>query len=120
VLQLEEQLAERHVAITLVREARAWLAAKGYDPVYGARPLGRVVQKEVRDPLTDEILFGTLAHGGTVTIGVADGHLTFFYERRMRSGHSTDPVPPEHPAVAERPAAGESDRDLPPTAPTGE
>ena len=51
--------------------------AKGYDPMFGARPLGRVVQKEVRDPLTDEILFGQLEHGGTVTIGVADDHLTF-------------------------------------------
>ena len=70
VLQLEAQLAERHVAITLSPEARAWLAVKGYDPVFGARPLGRTVQKEVRDPLTDEILFGRLEHGGTVTIGV--------------------------------------------------
>ena len=80
VLQLEQQLAERHVAIALTPEARAWLAAKGYDPVFGARPLGRVVQKEVRDPLTDEILFGKLEHGGTVTIGAADDRLTFSYE----------------------------------------
>src|SRR4029077_11842865 len=80
ILQLEAQLAERHVAITLAPEARAWLAKKGYDPVYGARPLARVVQKWVRDPLTDEILFGKLEHGGTVTIGVADDALTFAYE----------------------------------------
>jgi len=80
VLQLEQQLAERHVAITLTDEARAWLAKKGYDPVFGARPLGRVVQKEVRDPLTDQILFGALEQGGTVTIGVADNALTFAYE----------------------------------------
>jgi ATP-dependent Clp protease ATP-binding subunit ClpA len=82
VLQLEAQLAERHVAITLTPEARAWLARKGYDPVYGARPLARVVQKDVRDPLTDEILFGRLENGGTVTIGVADGALAFEYEER--------------------------------------
>jgi ATP-dependent Clp protease ATP-binding subunit ClpA len=82
VLQLESQLAERHIAITLTPEARAWLAAKGYDPVFGARPLGRVVQKEVRDPLTDEILFGRLENGGTVTIGAADDHLTFSYDAR--------------------------------------
>ena len=80
VLQLEAQLAERHVAIALTPEARAWLASKGYDAVFGARPLGRVVQKEVRDPLTDEILFGKLESGGTVTIGAADDHLTFSYE----------------------------------------
>jgi len=83
VLQLEGQLAEKHVAITLRPEARAWLAEKGYDPVFGARPLGRVVQKEVRDPLTDEILFGRLEKGGTVTIGAADNGLTFSYEERQ-------------------------------------
>jgi ATP-dependent Clp protease ATP-binding subunit ClpA len=84
VMQLESQLAERHVAIALTPEARAWLAVKGYDPVFGARPLGRVIQKEVRDPLTDQILFGALEHGGTVTIGIADDHLTFAYEERAR------------------------------------
>jgi ATP-dependent Clp protease ATP-binding subunit ClpA len=70
ILQLEAQLAERRIAFTLQPEARAWLARKGFDAIYGARPLGRVVQREVRDPLTDEILFGALEHGGTVTIGV--------------------------------------------------
>ena len=64
--ELEAQLAERRVAITLMPDARAWLATKGYDPIYGARPLARVVQREVRDPLTDEILFGQLEQGGTV------------------------------------------------------
>jgi len=82
ILQLESQLAERRVAITLTPDARSWLAAKGYDPVYGARPLGRTVQKEVRDPLTDQILFGQLEHGGTVTIGVVDDRLTFSYEQK--------------------------------------
>ena len=83
VLQLESQLAERRIAITLDPAARAWLAEKGYDPVYGARPLARVIQTEVRDPLTDEILFGRLEHGGTVTIGLADGHLAFAFEARQ-------------------------------------
>ena len=50
--------------------------------MFGARPLGRVVQKEVRDPLTNEILFGRLEHGGTVTIDAADDRLTFSYEAR--------------------------------------
>jgi len=79
ILQLEAQLTERRVAITLQPEARVWLAEKGYDPVYGARRLARVIPSEVRDPLTDEILFGKLENGGTVTIGVADGKLTFEY-----------------------------------------
>ena len=90
VLQLEAQLAERHVAITLTPEARSWLAHKGYDPVYGARPLGRVVQREVRDPLTDEILFGRLEQGGTVTIGEQDGKLTFSYEGRETKATSQE------------------------------
>ena len=82
ILQLEAQLAERHVAITLTPEARAWLAEKGYDPVFGARPLARVIQSEVRDPLTDEILFGQLEHGGTVTIATGPGGLQFQYQKR--------------------------------------
>jgi ATP-dependent Clp protease ATP-binding subunit ClpA len=79
IMQLEAQLAERRVAIALEPEAREWLATKGYDPTYGARPLGRVIQTEVRDPLTDEILFGRLENGGTVTIGLKDGRLDFVY-----------------------------------------
>jgi ATP-dependent Clp protease ATP-binding subunit ClpA len=74
------------VAITLLPEARQWLAQKGYDPVYGARPLARVVQTEVRDPLTDEILFGHLEQGGTVTIGLADDKLTFDFAERATAG----------------------------------
>ncbi|RPI47798.1 MAG: AAA family ATPase, partial [Acidobacteria bacterium] len=81
VLQLESQLKDRKVAIALEPEARAWLAKKGYDPKMGARPLARVIQREVRDPLTDQILFGKLENGGTVTIGVAGDALTFAYHR---------------------------------------
>ena len=77
ILQLESQLAERKVAISLETEARTWLAKKGYDPVYGARPLARVVQSEVRNRLTDEILFGQLEHGGTVQIGLENDALSF-------------------------------------------
>jgi ATP-dependent Clp protease ATP-binding subunit ClpA len=80
ILQLEAQLAERRVAITLEPEARAWLAEKGFDPVFGARPLARVIQTHVRDPLTDEILFGRLEGGGTVTIGIKDDKLEFKFE----------------------------------------
>jgi ATP-dependent Clp protease ATP-binding subunit ClpA len=84
ILQLEAQLAERRVIIALEPEARLWLAEKGYDPIYGARPLARVIQTEVRDPLTDEILFGRLEQGGTVTIRLADGALAFDYEKAPR------------------------------------
>jgi ATP-dependent Clp protease ATP-binding subunit ClpA len=87
VLQLEAQLAERHVAITLQPAARAWLADKGYDPVYGARPLARVIQRDVRDRLTDELLFGKLEHGGTATIDANADGLTFDFTAR------TEPAP---------------------------
>ncbi len=80
VLQLETQLAERRVAITLDPAARTWLAGKGYDPTYGARPLARLIQTEVRNPLTDEILFGRLEHGGTVRIGLDGEALRFDIE----------------------------------------
>jgi ATP-dependent Clp protease ATP-binding subunit ClpA len=86
ILQLESQLTDRKVAITLTPAARAWLAAAGYDRVFGARPLARVIQKEVRDVLTDQILFGALEHGGTVTIDTAGDGLTFGYEGKSRIG----------------------------------
>ena len=92
VLQLEAQLAERSVAITLTPEARAWLGTKGYDAVYGARPLARVIQREVRDRLTDELLFGKLENGGTVTIGTDATGLTF--EFTSRADVSPPPVEP--------------------------
>ena len=91
ILQLEAQLAERRVAITLEPEARAWLAEKGYDAVFGARPLARVIQTEVRDRLTDEILFGRLEGGGTVTIALKDGKLDFRFEAS---------APPKTPVTA--------------------
>lgn len=79
IIQLEEQLAERRIAITLLPDARKYLAQKGYDPVFGARPLARVIQTEVRDRLTDEILFGKLESGGTVTIGLQNDALSFTF-----------------------------------------
>jgi ATP-dependent Clp protease ATP-binding subunit ClpA len=85
ILQLESQLSDRHVAIALTPAARTWLAIAGYDRVFGARPLARIIQKEVRDVLTDEILFGALEQGGTVTIDTKDNHLTFAYEPRQPS-----------------------------------
>ena len=81
ILQLESQLSERRVAFTLLPEARDWLARKGYDPVFGARPLARVIQQEVRNRLTDEILFGRLENGGHVTIGLEGDALTFSFDQ---------------------------------------
>ena len=88
ILELEAQLLERRVAFTLTPEARAFLARKGYDPTYGARPLSRLIQSEVRDPLTEEILFGPLEHGGTVTIGSDGEKLTFAFEPLKTAPHA--------------------------------
>src|SRR5690606_17102563 len=72
VLQLEAQLADRNVTFDLSREAVAWLAEKGYDERMGARPLGRVIQEHIKQPLAEEVLFGRLAKGGTVKVTVKD------------------------------------------------
>ena len=106
ILQLEAQLAERRVAITLEPEAREWLAVKGYDPMYGARPLGRIVQTEVRNPLTDEILFGTLEQGGTVRIGLSEDSagLVFSYEATVEE---EAPAADTHEADIVQETAGE-------------
>jgi len=79
VAQLEGQLADRQVAIELDDAARAWLATKGYDRLYGARPLARIIQEHVKKPLADELLFGRLQKGGTVQVTVVDGKLAFTF-----------------------------------------
>jgi ATP-dependent Clp protease ATP-binding subunit ClpA len=93
IIQLEEQLAERRIAIALLPEARRHLATKGYDPIYGARPLARVIQTEVRDRLTDEILFGALENGGTVTIDYDGSQLTFLFEQKKVDAPVESPNP---------------------------
>jgi ATP-dependent Clp protease ATP-binding subunit ClpA len=83
VIQLEAQLGDRHVAIELSEEARAWLAKKGFDKLFGARPLSRVIQEYVKKPLAEELLFGRLIKGGTVRIAVKDNALTFEYPEKL-------------------------------------
>ena len=75
VLQLEAQLMDRNVSIELTRPAAEWLADKGYDDKMGARPLGRVIQEHIKKPLAEELLFGKLAKGGLVKVGIKDGKL---------------------------------------------
>jgi ATP-dependent Clp protease ATP-binding subunit ClpA len=79
--ELRGQLAERKVVLELSDAARTHLAEKGYDPMNGARPLARVLQDEIKRPLTDELLFGKLVGGGVVRVDfdVPDGKLTFGY-----------------------------------------
>jgi ATP-dependent Clp protease ATP-binding subunit ClpA len=70
VAQLAAQLADRRVSIELDDDAKAWLAERGYDPLYGARPLARVIEEHMKKPLADELLFGRLAKGGKVTVTI--------------------------------------------------
>jgi ATP-dependent Clp protease ATP-binding subunit ClpA len=77
ITELGAQLADKRVAIELDEEARGWLAEKGYDPLYGARPLARVIQEQIKRPLADELLFGKLAKGGKVFVTIADDKLAF-------------------------------------------
>jgi len=97
VIQLENQLSDRGVAISLSNTARTWLAQKGYDPLYGARPLSRMMQEHLKKPLADELLFGKLQKGGHVTVGLDDTTqlLTFTYEQAK----ATPPVPPKDQPV---------------------
>ncbi len=77
VMQLEAQLADRNVTIELSSAAKEWLAERGYERLYGARPLARVIQEHIKKPLAEELLFGRLAKGGSVKVAVADGVLAF-------------------------------------------
>jgi ATP-dependent Clp protease ATP-binding subunit ClpA len=77
VSELAAQLAERNVRIKLSVAARRHLAERGYDPLFGARPLGRLLQQEINDPLASEILFGELKNGGEVQVGCRSGKLSF-------------------------------------------
>lgn len=80
VLQLEAQLMDRNVQIELSPEAAEWLAEKGYDDKMGARPLGRVIQENIKKPLAEELLFGRLAKGGLVQVLVRDGEIALEIE----------------------------------------
>ena len=77
ILQLELQLADRNVHINLDDESRKWLTEKGYDKMYGARPMGRLIQEKIKQPLAEELLFGKLVHGGEVTVKMKDGAMAF-------------------------------------------
>ncbi len=77
VMQLEAQLADRNVTIELSSAAKEWLAERGYDRLYGARPLARVIQEYIKKPLAEELLFGKLVKGGSVKVGMKDGKLEF-------------------------------------------
>ena len=116
ILQLEAQLADRNVTLELSDPAADWLAKNGYDELYGARPLARVIQEHIKKPLADEILFGRLVRGGHVRLDLRDGKIIFEIESNSgetRPGEidinapdleeelpSSDAPEPDEPALA--------------------
>lgn len=105
IYELEAQLADRSVAFELTKDAKLWLAKKGYDPKFGARPLARVIQEHIKKPLAEELLFGKLENGGTVEVFVegagAKKALAFNY---------VGPATTKKPAAKAKPAAKKKPR----------
>ncbi|MEM9839995.1 MAG: AAA family ATPase, partial [Pseudomonadota bacterium] len=99
VLQLEAQLADRNVTFELTDDATRWLSERGFDEEMGARPLARTIQEHIKKPIADEILFGTLRHGGVVRVTLDDDkNLAFEYI-------------PEDPARVDPDAEGQGEED---------
>ena len=80
IMQLEVQLSDKGVSVVLTDKARDWLASKGYDKSFGARPLGRVIQEHIKKPLAEELLFGRLVDGGTVSVALSNDKLVLTTE----------------------------------------
>jgi ATP-dependent Clp protease ATP-binding subunit ClpA len=83
LFELEGQLEQKGVFVEVDQEAKEWLAKHGYDDKMGARPMARLIREKISKPLAEELLFGELAEGGVVRIGIADGELTFELEGRV-------------------------------------
>ena len=97
ILQLELQLADRNVHIELDEEARHWLVDRGYDKLYGARPMARLIQDKIKQPLAEELLFGKLAGGGEVHVSIKDDAPSF--ELTPAAPKVAKPRPPKKPAA---------------------
>ena len=121
VLQLEAQLADRGVTFDLSEEAIKWLADKGYDSRMGARPLGRVIQEHIKQPLADEVLFGKLKKGGTVKVTVKEDGSGLNLEA-LEDGPvkpKPEPTPRKRSAPRRRPKPVQAVAKKPPDKPSG-
>jgi ATP-dependent Clp protease ATP-binding subunit ClpA len=78
--ELRDQLRPKNVTLELTDAARTWLANKGFDKLFGARPMARLVQSKIKEPLANEILFGSLQKGGTVVVDEREGELKLDFE----------------------------------------
>ncbi len=84
VAELQQRLDENNVTLRLSSAARKYFALHGFDPKFGARPLGRLIQEELSDPLAEAILFGSLAHGGQAQVGCRHDTLTFRFSANKK------------------------------------
>ena len=91
---LNKRLADGRVTVRLDPQAKEWVAEKGYDPAYGARPLKRVIQKWVQDPLAQMLLAGEIRDGSAVRLGAAQGRLTINGEEVGEAGEGPAAKPP--------------------------
>ena len=108
ILQLELQLAEQNVEIQFDKASREWLGDKGYDRLYGARPMARLLQEKIKQPLAEELLFGKLADGGEVQVSIKDGKPNF----------ELTPAPPKVRKTAKKAQAKKAAKPAKPAAET--
>jgi ATP-dependent Clp protease ATP-binding subunit ClpA len=101
VMQMEAQLADRNVTISLSDDAADWLAKNGFDELYGARPLARVIQEHIKKPLADDILFGRLVRGGHVKVVLKDSKIDFEIESAPEKPGKAPKEDEAEPALAE-------------------
>ncbi|NTU59828.1 MAG: ATP-dependent Clp protease ATP-binding subunit ClpA [Deltaproteobacteria bacterium] len=102
VSELEAQLTAKKVALSLTPTARAWLAERGYDRANGARPMARLIDREIRRKLADELLFGQLKEGGTVAVRVKEGALVLDCRALQKASPTPPPPPKRKPAARKR------------------
>ncbi len=104
IMQLEEQLADRGVSIEMTDAAKAWLGEKGYDPQFGARPLARVIQENLKKQIADELLFGKLVNGGTAYVDFKDNAISIVCQPgkgKKKKDDADEAEPTGEPPVAE-------------------
>ena len=83
IKDLQKRLAERKLKLELTRSAKNWLADTGYDPIYGARPLRRAIEKYVENPLSSRILSGDYKEGDTIIVDLVDDELVFSQKEKV-------------------------------------
>jgi ATP-dependent Clp protease ATP-binding subunit ClpC len=83
--EVERRLSERGIKIKVNEEAKAWLAQRGYDPVYGARPLRRAIQRYMENPISTKILQGEFKEGDTIAVSLEEDNLSFTGRKTARA-----------------------------------